>query len=165
MSPLNVFSAGRSLKKELYIIISVIGVLMFMPVIVLASAFNLPSIASGQVLYNEVANPQDTYDYGNCTYWASLQRLQIGKAIPNTWGNANTWATRAKADGYLVDHTPEVGAIMQTTAGQWGHVAIVTNVDPLTGSWTISEMNYVGYDEVDSRTFPSALALIYNFIH
>jgi surface antigen len=84
--------------------------------------------------------------------------------IPTSWGNANTWASNAIADGYLVDHTPSDGAVMTTTAGSLGHVAYVTKVDNL-GNWTISEMNAPHFDVVSSRTFPPAEALVYNFIH
>jgi surface antigen len=53
---------------------------------------------------------------------------------------------------------------MQTGAGPLGHVAFVENVAP-DGTWTISEMNFKGWDEVDSRTMKSKMAADYNFIH
>jgi len=53
---------------------------------------------------------------------------------------------------------------MQTDAGPLGHVAFVESVGA-DGSWTISEINYKGWDEVDSRTLPAAAAKQYNFIH
>lgn len=106
----------------------------------------------------------DKYAPGNCTYWAALRRGQTGRAIPNTWGDAYLWAGRARADGYAVDHTPTVGAIMQTAGGSLGHVAYVESVAP-DGTWHISEMNVIGLGEVDYRAFPPSAATYYNFIH
>lgn len=107
----------------------------------------------------------DTYAWGNCTYWAFAMRLKYGDPIPTTWGNANTWDDNARLDGYLVDHTPAVGAVYQTDAGDLGHVAYVIAVDPVTGDWTISEMNAQGLNVVDTRTFKASAALFANFIH
>ncbi|MEO6760802.1 MAG: CHAP domain-containing protein [Candidatus Saccharimonadales bacterium] len=107
----------------------------------------------------------DTYAWGNCTYWAYALRLKAGSPIPTTWGNANTWALRAILDGYQVDHTPTPNAVMQTTAGDLGHVAYVTAVDPISGAWTISEMNAKALDVVDVTTYPAAATQYYSFIH
>ncbi len=85
--------------------------------------------------------------------------------IPTSWGNANTWAINARADGYSVDHIPLPGAIMATTDGDLGHVAYVTKVDLITGEWTISEMNAPHLDVVDTRTLPASQAILYEFIH
>ena len=48
--------------------------------------------------------------------------------------------------------------------GDEGHVALVVSIDEL-GNWTISEMNRVGFDEVDTRTLHRNDAITYNFIH
>lgn len=104
------------------------------------------------------------YAFGNCTFWAAQRRAQIGKPIPNTWGDAYLWAGRARADSYLVDHTPAPGTIMQTSGGALGHVAFVESVDG-DGTWHISEMNVIGLNEVDYRAFPASAAARYNFIH
>jgi surface antigen len=108
----------------------------------------------------------NSYAWGNCTWWAAARRAQLGDAIPGTWGNAATWAARAARDGYRVDHTPAPGAIMQTAraAGGLGHVAVVEQVDP-DGSWHISEMNVIGLNIVDHATRSSATAASFNFIH
>lgn len=118
-------------------------------------------------LYEGPVIPGDTYAWGNCTYWAFALRLEAGDPIPTTWGNAATWTPRAVADEYVVDHTPSVGAIMQTadSAGGLGHVAYVTNVDSTSGEWTISEMNVKGLDVVDIRIMPASDDASYNFIH
>lgn len=108
----------------------------------------------------------NTYAWGNCTYWAAKRRAQTGNPIPNSWGNAATWATRAAQDGYVVNHRPSSGAIMQTpySAGGLGHVAFVESVDP-NGTWHISEMNVIGLDKVDDKSLPLSVAARYNFIH
>jgi surface antigen len=106
------------------------------------------------------------YAWGNCTWWASLRRSQTGVPIPNSWGNAATWATRAARDGYVVDHHPSPRAIMQTANSAWGlgHVAFVESVGP-DGTWHISEMNVLGLNVVDRKAEPPSLAATYNFIH
>lgn len=138
------------------------------PVIDLLSLSEFHSLAASQSvshvsLYTGPISTADTYFFGQCTYWASLRREQSGHPIPNNWGNANTWAIRASLAGYTVDHTPTVGAIMQTTAGPFGHVAYVEAVD-LNGGWTISEMNYRDWDITDNRTLSQSEASDYNFI-
>jgi surface antigen len=123
------------------------------------------SVSDG--LYQGPLLTTDTYDWGNCTYWAALLRQQAGDSIPNGWGNAASWAQRASLDGYIVNKTPSVGAIMQISDvdNGLGHVAYVQSVDIETGQWTISEMNVKGLDIVDTRTYPDSAALGFNFIH
>jgi surface antigen len=123
---------------------------------------------SGNGVFYTGSSPEDnTYAWGNCTYWVFLQRLKAGHPIPNTWGNAATWALYANLQNYKVDQTPSVGAIMQTAnaAQGLGHVAYVTAVDPITGAWTISEMNVKGLNVISTRTLSAAQAFDYNFIH
>ncbi len=69
------------------------------------------------------------------------------------------------ADGYLVNHTPSVGAVFQTDAGALGHVAYVSAVNTTNGDWTISEMNAKGLNVVDTRVFRPSSARFYSFIH
>lgn len=109
--------------------------------------------------------PGDTYAWGNCTYWVFAMRYWADEIIPTSWGNANTWDDNAQTDGYTINHTPAVGAIMQTDAGDLGHVAYVTEVNPETGQWKISEMNAPNFNVVSSRTFAANSAIYYNFIH
>jgi surface antigen len=103
------------------------------------------------------------YAWGKCTWWAFARRAQTNDPIPNNWGNAYSWAAAARANGYLVNHQPSPGAIMQTGGGL-GHVAFVESVDH-DGSWHISEMNVVGINQVDYKTNPAGLAANYYFIH
>lgn len=102
------------------------------------------------------------YDNGQCTIYAFDRRMQLGKPVSNLWGNANHWAIAARQSGYQVNHTPEVGAIMQSSAGPNGHVGIVErkNTD---GSITISEMNWQGVGQKSYRTIQQPGS--YNFIH
>jgi surface antigen len=161
----------RNSKTELKIIGESLIILLLLPMFAVYSIAHtsLVSLSVSVVddLYQGTLSPTDTYDWGNCTYWAALLRQQIGEPIPNGWGNAADWATNARLDGYLVDHTPSYGAIMQTSNvdNGLGHVAFVESVDPNTGSWTISEMNVKGFDVVDTQTLSAADAANYNFIH
>jgi surface antigen len=164
MNPLLFMKSTSSLKWEVAIVSVVVAILFCMPMLVLASVANLPS-AAVHSLFDKPAVAADLYEYGNCTYWAALRRIEIGKPIPNTWGDAHTWDDRAKRDGYLVDNIPTDGSIMETDAGDLGHVAFVEFVNPADGSWTISEMNVIGWDELDQKTLPAAAAKNFNFIH
>lgn len=178
-----VFAATALNKKYVAIAAATMVVILSMPMVAvfalgqgtlkylastLVGSDSTSSISTTTVgLYEGQPVPGDTYAWGNCTYWAFALRLQAGDPIPTTWGNAATWAPRAAADGYVVDHTPSVGAIMQTanSAGGLGHVAYVTTVNPITGEWTISEMNVKGLDVIDTRTLTASAASEYNFIH
>lgn len=77
------------------------------------------------------------YGGGQCTQWAWYNRQDL----PSNLGNANTWAARASAAGYAVDHVPSQGAIFQTASGRYGHVGYVEAVNA-DGSITVTEMNY-----------------------
>lgn len=163
-----------AVKKELVVVFVVLFMLLLLPGIAVASLTNVSAlVGSGSeggsgdaTLYTDAANPQDTYDYGNCTYWAALRRIQVGDSVPNTWGNAATWAIRAFLGGYKVDHTPAPYAIMQIPDVDHGlgHVAFVESVDP-DGTWHISEMNVVGFDEIDNKAMPASAVTRYSFIH
>ncbi|UXR69444.1 MULTISPECIES: CHAP domain-containing protein [unclassified Staphylococcus] len=101
------------------------------------------------------------YTAGQCTYYAYERS---GGRVGSLWGNANNWANAARSAGYTVNNTPAVGAIMQTTAGGYGHVAYVENVGS-NGSVTVSEMNYTGVGQVSTRTLSASQAASHNFIH
>lgn len=88
--------------------------------------------------------PQDsiTTPWGysrECVSWAGWRRSQLGRTAYG-WGNANQWASGARAAGLRVDSSPEVGAIAQTSAGPFGHVAVVEAIEGSTV--VVSEMNY-----------------------
>lgn len=109
-----------------------------------------------------VSNGRNYYDRGQCTFYAFDRRQQLGKSVGNLWGNANNWAVAASQNGYRVNHTPEVGAIIQSNAGQYGHVGVVErkNAD---GSILVSEMNWQGLGQKSYRTIHNAYQ--YNYIH
>jgi len=170
MTPELVARFAKCARTEVKIAIATSLVILVLPTLAIfaLAGDGLAAISGGNAyLYQGPLSTTDTYAWGNCTYWVSLLRQQAGDPIPNTWGNAATWAIRAATDGYLVDQVPSVGAIMQTanSAGGLGHVAYVESVNQATGAWTISEMNAEGLDVVDTRTLTAAAALDYNFIH
>ena len=85
------------------------------------------------------------FPVGWCTFYVATWRNV-------TWtGDAGWWYDNARAQGYAVGATPKVGSIMVTWESYLGHVAYVEAVNP-DGSWTVSEMNYVGFDVIDWRT-------------
>lgn len=101
------------------------------------------------------------YGAGQCTQWAWSKR----RDLPSTLGNANTWAARAAAAGFLVNRTPSAGAIFQTSSGWYGHVGYVEAVNG-DGSITVTEMNY-GYSPylVIRATIPASSVGNFNYIH
>jgi surface antigen len=88
--------------------------------------------------------PSGWYPYGWCTYWVSTQR-SVGQ-----WNNASEWLWQARRDGWATGSTPRVGAI----AWESGHVSYVTAVNG--NQVTVSEMNYVGWGVVSTRTEPAS---------
>jgi len=166
MNPLLLYKSGTSVIKELTIAFAVILFLVFMPIFSVFALTHAKSTTTSSKMSTITSFPGDLYAWGNCTWWVSIRRSQINDPIPNTWGNAATWAERAADDGYVVDHIPSYGAIMQISNvdGGLGHVAFVESVDP-DGTWHISEMNVLGLDVVDYKANPPSLAQNYNFIH
>ena len=100
------------------------------------------------------------YGAGQCTQWAWYKRQDL----PNLLGNANAWARNAAAYGYVVDNTPSAGAVIQTTAGWYGHVGYVEAVNP-DGSIIMSEMNYGIPFRVIRSTIPASAVGGFNYIH
>lgn len=106
------------------------------------------------------------YVRGYCTAYAYDRRAQLGRPIGGNWGNATTWASYARADGFVVNKTPAAGAVFQTSGG-WGglgHVGVVERVND-DGSIYVSEMNYAGFNRVSNRTIPASQVGSYNYIH
>ena len=96
----------------------------------------------------------NTYAKGYCTHYAKQMRPDL----PNNLGNANTWASRARVQGFSVGTTPRAGAIGQ----QGNHVVYVTSVNP-NGTFNLSEQNYKGLFVVSTRAnvSPSGYQFIY----
>lgn len=110
-------------------------------------------------------NHQNLYTAGQCTWYVFNRRAQAGLPISTYWSDAKYWAANASSDGFTVNHTPTVGAIMQSTYGYYGHVAYVERVNP-DGSILISEMNYTyGPYNTDTRVIPASLVSSYSYIH
>ncbi len=98
-----------------------------------------------------MANPQfadsDAYPYGECTYWASYRWHELtGNYPPNTWGNAESWASSAQVSGWDVAAVPGVPSIICLQpgiqgAGTLGHVALVESINS-DGTVYCSTMNW-----------------------
>lgn len=117
--------------------------------------------------YSAVYASGNKYAYGWCTWYAWQWRKDtLGDAMPSNMGNASSWARTAAAAGYTVSRTPVYGAVFQTTGGSYyGHVGVVTGVNP-DGSVTISDMNGIaGWGRVGSKTISPEEASRYNYIY
>lgn len=172
ISPMILLSFDRTTRRIAGGTLATLAIIVMLPLFVVgAMGTSTLTVLAAAVSLNVVGfyegplSPNNSYAWGNCTYWASLRRESMGKPIPNTWGNANTWALYARLGGWQVDRTPQVGAIMQTDRGNLGHVAFVKAVDPSNGAWTISEMNVKGLNIVNEATYPASAATNYYFIH
>lgn len=107
------------------------------------------------------------YAPGNCTWYAYERRAQLGRPVGSFWGNANTWAWNARADGYAVNNRAAAGAVLVDTAGYFGHVGVVERVKG-NGDVVITEMNnyaYGGFGIVNQRTISAGQAANYLYIH
>jgi surface antigen len=105
------------------------------------------------------------YPQGQCTWWVALLRPDL-PWFPGQEGNALNWAAAARKRGIPTGAAPAVGAVAvfapgQDGAGEYGHVAYVTAVEP--GEMiTISEYNFEDKPEKHVRTIPAAgLTFIY----
>lgn len=91
------------------------------------TAASLLSLALSPAPHASASN--NTYPYGQCTYFAKAQRPDIG----NYWGDARFWDTSARAAGFPVSSKPVVGDVVvfeRNVQGisPHGHVGIVTLV-------------------------------------
>lgn len=108
-----------------------------------------------------------SYNYYNkkqCTWWAFKRRVQLGKPVSNQWGNAKNWYYKARRTGYKTGHRPKKYAIMQSTSGYYGHVAIVEKVYK-SGSIKVSEYNYNAPLGYGTRVLSKSSARNYNYIY
>ncbi len=126
----------------------------------------LGSSVTSSFFANAGVSVGNRYAYGYCTYWVYNRRAQLGRPVGSYWGDAVTWDSYARAAGYRVDKIPEIGAVLQdpNIAPPYGHVAVVEKIGP-DGSVTLSEMNYVGWNIISSRTISAAQARNYTYIH
>lgn len=107
---------------------------------------------------------------GQCTWfawwWRATDPRSLGR-LPGGLSHARYWATTASVTAvYRVDHTPEVGAVIQTTEGSWyGHVGVVTAINS-DGTITIREMNYLNRAfTVFESIIPANSVGRFNYIH
>ena len=98
----------------------------------------------------------NAYPWSQCTWWAYIRRQQLNLPVGSYLGNGQDWANSARALGYLVNHTPHVGAAISLRGGQlganakYGHVAIVEQVN--SNSIIISETGAILQGTIVSRT-------------
>jgi surface antigen len=106
---------------------------------------------------------------GQCTWWAINEFHLFSGYYPNLIspynnGDAGYWAGNAAYNGWTVSATPRAGSIAVfppgvNQAGSVGHVGWVTGV---SGSQiTITEMNFVAWNSVDTRTLTPASSVRY----
>ena len=98
------------------------------------------------------------FAFGYCTWYVANKRY-----VP-WFGNAIEWWANARAYGFPEGQSPQVGSIMVTRESGFGHVAYVEAVSS-DGSWTVSEMNFSGWDVVDRRTLRPGQAPVLGFIY
>ena len=99
-----------------------------------SSSSSSSSAASNNARYNA-----SSYPVGECTWGVKSQLSWVGPY----WGNANQWGASARAEGFSVGTTPQVGAVAVWDGGPYGHVAVVTAVESSTNI-QVSESNYMG---------------------
>ncbi|MGQ7424990.1 peptidoglycan hydrolase PcsB [Streptococcus suis] len=100
------------------------------------------SISSGSgssAAANNARYDASSYPIGECTWGVKSQVSWVGPY----WGNANQWVASARAEGFSVGTTPQVGAVAVWVGGAYGHVALVTAVESSTNI-QVSESNYMG---------------------
>jgi surface antigen len=137
------------------------------PAPVIAPTQSFGSLGGSRVSSNVFASAGNRYAAGNCTWYAYERRAQMGRPVGSFWGNANTWASSARAAGYLVNRTPAAGAVLVDQAGYFGHVGVVERVHG-NGDIVITEMNnyaYGGFNIVNQRTISAGQASAYQYIH
>jgi surface antigen len=98
------------------------------------------------------------FAYGYCTWYVANRRY-----IP-WFGNAIDWWPNARPYGNAEGQIPKVGAVMVTRESGYGHVAYVESVNG-DGSWTVSEMNFIGWNRVSSRTIHPGQVPLVGFIY
>ena len=108
-----------------------------------APAYEAPSTANAvaveDVVVNTPTNYGNSYPIGQCTWGVK----ELAPWASNWWGNANTWAIYASAQGFRTGTVPVVGAIAVWDGGEYGHVAYVTDVQS-ENSIQVLEANYDG---------------------
>ena len=102
------------------------------------SSSSSPSLSSSAAS-NNARYDAKSYYVGECTWGVKSQLSWVGPY----WGNANQWGASARAEGFSVGTTPQVGAVAVWVGGAYGHVALVSAVESSTNI-QVSESNYMG---------------------
>lgn len=108
-----------------------------------SSTYSAPAATANEVsdtedvVENTPTNYGNSYPVGQCTWGVK----ELAPWASNWWGNANTWAIYASAQGYKTGSVPVVGAIAVWDGGEYGHVAYVTDVQS-ENSIQVLEANY-----------------------
>ena len=130
------------------VLVFVISILL-LPALVGSAAASVAAAPPAAPLFVSVpaGGYPDAFPFGQCTWWAAYNHAV-------SWGgNAADWLTNAQAQGAATSDVPSVGAIAVFEPGGaysvLGHVAIVVSVTP--DSYTVSEMNAVGWGQVSTR--------------
>lgn len=97
------------------------------------------------VVLNTPTDYGNSYPIGQCTWGVK----EMAPWASNWWGNANTWAFNASAQGYATGNVPVAGAIAVWDSGEYGHVAYVTDVQS-DGSVQVLEANYNRQKQIDN---------------
>lgn len=97
------------------------------------------SSSSSSAASNNARYDASSYPVGECTWGVKSQLSWVGPY----WGNANQWVASARAEGFSVGTTPQVGAVAVWVGGAYGHVALVSAVESSTNI-QVSESNYFG---------------------
>lgn len=104
------------------------------------------SSSSSSAASNNAKYDAKSYYVGECTWGVKSQVSWVGPY----WGNANQWVASARAEGFSVGTTPQVGAVAVWVGGAYGHVAVVTAVESSTNI-QVSESNYMGRRYIDNH--------------
>lgn len=114
-----------------------------------------------------VSSPGNPGVPGQCTwyawYWRATDPKSLGR-LPGGLHNARDWVGQLRAQGYRVDHTPQVGAVFHTYSGYYGHVGVVTAINA-DGTITVREMNLGVPYRVTEAEIPANLIGTFNYIH
>ncbi|KAK4248929.1 hypothetical protein C7999DRAFT_30619 [Corynascus novoguineensis] len=129
---------------------------------------SVPGPAKNDYPYKSSCGGVDPWNYYKCqctsfVAWRINKRLGIkfhNQYKGTNWGNANTWDDAAKRTGVKVNKTPKPGAVAQSNAGKYGHVAWVTAVDG--NKVTIEEYNWAKREGYGKRTVDKSA---FNYIH
>lgn len=105
----------------------------------LSNSSSSSSSSSSSAASNNARYDASSYPVGECTWGVKSQVSWVGPY----WGNANQWVASARAEGFSVGTTPQVGAVAVWVGGTYGHVALVTAVESSTNI-QVSESNYMG---------------------